>query len=171
MNLPPNDPPSKPKTRTERTQDRDDHIVTLLKDNRPTRAIAQMKGLAFDYCRDLCRELILIHKIDWNPKEAAEAQKGKLPFGLTSESRVFRAALGTRVYALRDKHHFTEVGNSTGITNAAQARATQGQGTHDYQLSQIERIAKASDVSFRELVLSALLTKEEYDRVSKCLII
>jgi hypothetical protein len=157
------------KSRIERTQDRNEHIVLLLKDNRPTRAIAEMKGLAFDYCRDLCRELVILHDLDYNPSTAATSDKSSLPFGLTEQSRAFRAATGTLVYNLREILHFTDVGNATGLSNADQSRATEGQGVHDYKLSQMERLAEASGMTFRDLVLKSLLTKEEYERVSKCL--
>lgn len=145
--------------------DRDERILEHMRRQRPVASIAEIEGLEPLYCRKATHRLAAEHGLEYVPEKE---QPGWL---LSDQSRPLRNYLGDLVYDLRNQpgRHPLEVCPLTGLTQSEQILAIEKGGRHDYKVSQIERIIKASDRQFKKAMLRALLTREEFAMVSKCL--
>jgi hypothetical protein len=132
---------------------------------RPVAAIAKILGLEPDYCRKATRRLAAERGIDYQPEKD---QPGGL---LTEASRRLRNHLANVLYAYRNKpgQHPLAVSRETGLTQAQQIQATERGGRHDWAISETERLATATGQEFKSMMLRALLTPEEYQKVARCL--
>lgn len=148
--------------------ERDERIITFMRQNRPIEAIAKIEGLAADYCRKATRRLATEHSIDYSPaKEAAPSLLGEA-------TRRFRNNLANVLYIFRNKpgQHPLAVAKTTGLTQAQQILAEERGGQHDYALSELERLAAATEQDFTRMMIIALLkgpTEAEQTRLKKVL--
>lgn len=80
-----------------------------------------------------------------------------IPYGLGDGTSRIRSHLGNRVSDLRRKGmERWEISTAIGITPIAGINAaTVGPERHDWKMSELERLAKAGDTTFIELILSA----------------
>lgn len=146
--------------------ERDERIIEFMEQRRSVAVIAELEGIETDYCRKATRRLAETHGIKYNP------DKEPVPAGLlTDASRVFRRNMANILYDYRNApgRHPLEVCRDTGLTQFQQTIAAERGGQHDLKLSQLERIASATDKPFRTMMLRALLSKDEYQKVIKCL--
>src|SRR3546814_18212405 len=65
--------------------EREDQILALLKEKTSVKAISMLVGMPFDYCKTMCLELVKKHGLDYDSKEAAVADRDKMPVGVTSD--------------------------------------------------------------------------------------
>lgn len=146
-------------------QERDERIVTFMRQQRPIAVIAELEGLEADYCRKACKRLAAEHGIDYDPNSEPVSP------ALSDASRRLRNHMANVLYAYRNapNRHQLEVARDTGLTQSQQLIATERGGRHDYKLSQLERIAAATGQPFTKMMLRALLTPDEYQRVARCL--
>jgi len=84
------------------------------------------------------------------------------PVGLLEIPRHMRYNLAKLLRDLRDEHHYVDVAHMIGLTNIEQARADKAPYTHNWTLSQIQRLAAASGKTFEE-VLTYMHTPYEAD--------
>ena len=145
--------------------ERDERIVTFMRQQRSIAVIAELEGLEPEYCRKACRRLAVDHDIDYKPTSESS------PAGLTDASRRFRSGMGDMLYRYREVpgRHQLEVSRETGLTQAQQVRATQRPNDHDWTLGQLERFAGASGQDFTHMMLRALLPPDQYQKVARCL--
>lgn len=146
-------------------RERDDRIKTFMSQQRPIAAIAELEGLAEDYTRKAVRRLAVEHGIDYQPISEST------PVGVTEASRTFRNNLANVLakYRAEPGRHQLEVARETGLTQAQQVAATQRPNDHNWTLGQMERTALATDQDFTPMMLRALLSAEQYEKVRRCL--
>lgn len=147
-------------------QERDDRIAVFMEQGRAVAVIAELEGLEPDYCRKATRRIAEERSIEYSP------EKEPVPRGLLSDaSRRFRNNVANEVYKLRETpgRHPLEISRDTGLTQFQIGIAIDKGGLHDYKLSQLERIAAASNDNFTNMMLKALLTPEQFDKVARCL--
>jgi hypothetical protein len=181
-------------------KDEDEWVVDLLKDQRPVAAIAKLIGKDRDYTYSIVNRLLQARpEINYRP----EADRAAPMLG--EGTRAFRAVLAGKLYALRDQVkdrlglEGTDVVRAgkyaTGLTRAQQKRAIERPYTHDWKLSELQRLAEATgqdvrellaecairpehvvrsepapvDTGFRSFVLKSLLSPDEYRKVMACL--
>lgn len=157
---------SRGEQRKQLLNERDERIIKFMHEQLPVANIAELEGLEEDYTRKATRRLAVEHDIDYKP---VKNQNGA---GLLTEAtRYFRNNIANRLYALRNKpgQHPLAVARDTGLTQAQQVAASERGGLHDYKLSQLERIAAMSGDDFKLMMLKALLTPDEYQKVARCL--
>ena len=157
--------PTRGEQRKQLLQERDDRIVEFMRQNRPIAAIAELEGLAEDYARKAVKRLEAQHGIDYKP------QSEPAPVGVTEDSRLLRNHLANVLARYRDEpgRHQLEVCTATGLTQAQQVAATQRPNDHNWTLAQMERTARATGQDFTPMMLRALLTRDQYEKVRKCL--
>src|SRR3546814_1339820 len=83
--------------------EREDQILALLKEKTSVRAISMLVGMPFDYCKTMCLELVKKHGLDYDSKEAAVADRDKMPVGVTSDSDLVRHRLADLMYDARQR--------------------------------------------------------------------
>jgi hypothetical protein len=162
---------SRGEQRKQLLSERDQRIVQFMKERLSVAHIADLEGIEEDYARKATRRLAAQEGIEYNPAKETSREI------LTDASRQFRIGMAKIVSELRDAPgaHPLEIARDTGLTQAAQVAATQRAEnsnvgyTHDYKLSQLERIAATRGDDFRRMMLRALLTREEWLMVAKCL--
>lgn len=137
----------------------------MIKAQMPKAYIAQTLGLHQDYCTDLINNLVRKHGLTYKP---TKVDPRGFPPGITDESRRFRAKLGDMLYSVRQNVHHVEIGISTGLCNKAQAQASELPFNYDWRLGQLQRLAVTVGVPFKDMMLKALLTEQEYEYLSKC---
>lgn len=152
--------------RREKLDERDDHIADLIQNGVPLTSMAVMVGAHRDYCKDHVARICQERGLTYNPTEEGEKD---LPVGVTKDSWRFRHNLATRVYDARETHHYIELQTQLGLSNKAQAKASDNPYTHDWTLGQLERLSRFLGVSFTRMMLMNLLTDEEWEKVSACL--
>lgn len=132
---------------------------------RPVAAIAEVIGLAPDQTRKIITRLKKELGLEYKPPRL----QPRILF--TDQSREFRNSLGNMLYGYRERSrkHPTEIAMELGLLISQQKKATERGGQHDWKISEIERLAAARGESFKQAGLRALLTKEEYQIVAKCL--
>lgn len=146
-------------------RERDERIVTFMSQQRPIVAIAELEGLAEDYTRKAVKRLAAEHGIDYKPTSE------QAPVGVTEASRTFRNHTANVLARYRDcpGRHQLEVARETGLTQAQQILATQRPNDHNWNLGQLERLARATGQDFTPMMLRALLPAEQYEKVRRCL--
>lgn len=75
-----------------------------------------------------------------------------LPLGLMDIERQFRVNLKTKLNELRDHNHYIDVAHMVGMTNVEQHRAVTSPFTHNWTLSQMQRLAAALGLTFEEVL-------------------
>jgi hypothetical protein len=149
-------------TRVQAIDRRYDTITALLKAGRPTSAIAEIVGLNYEHCKDLISD---IRRAEGLP--VSHNKSNGAPVGVTEESHHLRAKLGDMLYKLGETHHAVDLAGITGVPPQSQTKAAQRPFHFNWAIGQIERLARASGMSFREAMFKCLLTTEEYKVVTK----
>jgi hypothetical protein len=151
-------------------RERDERIVEFMREGRPIRAIKELEGLDHDNCRKICLSLSRQYGVEYDADDRKEPGQ-ILPEGITEQSQGFRSRLADMLYQLgHDRRmHKIEIAQATGITQRSQKYATERPFTHNWSLSQIERLAAVRGTGFRDLMLRAIFTPEEYKKVIACL--
>ncbi|WP_156930363.1 hypothetical protein [Sphingomonas jaspsi] len=145
--------------------ERDERIITAMRQGRPVAAIAELEGLEPDYCRKATRRLAAEYGIEYTPDPQST------PPRLSDASRTFRNNMANVVYDYRNApgRHQLEVSRDTGLTQAQQLLASQRGGQHDFRLSQLERLAASTGQDFTVMMLRNLLSAEQFEKVRRCL--
>lgn len=151
-------------TRRQKLDERDAYLIDLIKDGVPLTIMAKMVGTHRDYCGDIVQRLCREHGLTYAPTPEGEKD---LPLGISDQSRPLRAHLGNLIYNLREVDHHLQIAIDTGLTNKAQRKARDHPFAHDWTLGQMERLAKRLNKTFREMMLEALLTEEEWVCIRK----
>lgn len=146
-------------------RERDERIVSFMNLRRPVAAIAELEGLPEDYCRKAVNKLAVEHGIDYQPISDTSS------VGLTESSRTFRNNMANVLARHREQpgRHQLEVARDTGLTQTQQIAATQRPNDHNWTLAQLERTARMTGKEFTPMMLRALLTPEQYEKVRRCL--
>lgn len=112
-------------------------------------------------------EIVDLEGLDpFNTKEAHNAIKAAgvtisrertktLPLGLTKENESWRKRIGYHVDDLRAKHCQLDVSRLLGMTNAEILKATTRPATHNWTLSQLQRLANARQEPLADMVMRA----------------
>jgi len=89
---------------------------------------------------------------------------------MTDESAAFRTRLGGYIANMRDVDQLTdiEIGKATGLPSRCQKRATEG-SIHDWSISQLERLARATNQSLKELIIKTMFTKSDIPLITSVL--
>lgn len=149
-------------TRVQAIDRRKEIIAELLKEGRPTSAIAEIVGLNYEHCKDLISAIRREQNIP-----VFTARNDDAPVGITDESHHLRAKLGDLLYKLGETEHAVDLAGIIGVPPQSQTKAAQRPFHFNWMLGQIERLARASGMSFRETMLKCLLTSDEYKVVAK----
>lgn len=152
--------------RRQKLDEREAYILDLVKENTPLASIAKLTGTNQDYCGDLIEKLVKEYGLTYAP---AKPGTEDMPVGVTSDSHTFRNNLAPLVYDLRETDHHLQIARDTGLLNIAQRRASSRPHNHDWTLSQLERLARRLDIPFKEMMLKALLTDNEWKTVERCI--
>lgn len=145
--------------------EREGRLRQFISENRPVAVIAKLEALDFSYAKLLIRKLVKDEKLDYNPPKITKS--GEQPIvGLTEDSERFRGRLADRLYALGDDHRAIALG--TGIMLRSQKFARDRPFNYDWTVSNLERVARASNKGFRQFMLEALLTPEEQAKAARC---
>lgn len=146
-------------------RERDERIVSFMRQQRPVAAIAELEGLAEDYTRKAVKRLGDEHGIDYQPIAEPTA------VGITEASRAFRNTMANILARHRSVpgRHQLEVARDTGLTQAEQVSATQRPNDHNWTLAQLERTARATGQDFTPMILRAVLTPAQFEKVRRCL--
>lgn len=83
-----------------------------------------------------------------------KSRASKPPIGLKKENERFRFNLGRSLVRIRDVHPQVDVSRMVGMTGTQCLEATEKK-THDWTVSQIQRLAEAQGMSFQEMVINA----------------
>jgi len=126
-----------------------ERITGYIKDKYGVPDIIDREGGDPKVISDLCREIG--QQLGIKP---VQGHTDLLPYGLSSSGpgAKLRSTLGNHLFRLTKNHHFREVSVMTGLTNAEQKRALNNPPRHDWSLSQIERMAKARNITFLEVL-------------------
>lgn len=83
------------------------------------------------------------------------------PSGIRPSNDAWRYRIGRVLNDLRDAHPQIEVSRMVGMTNVQIKNATAGPRdcTHDWTVSQLQRLADVSGIPFESLIVQALTTK------------
>lgn len=131
--------------------ERDDQILSLLKDGTSLKAIAQLVGMPLDHAKVTCYALIKKHDLDYNSAETAKGDKDKMPIGVTSESDRVRHRLANLLYDARQRDHALTISMATGLSAKQQRLASERPYRHNWSLGEIERFARYLGIPFAEL--------------------
>src|SRR3546814_19295488 len=82
-------------------------------------------GMPFDYCKTMCLELVKKHGLDYDSKEAAVADRDKMPVGVTSDSDLVRHRLADLMYDARQRDHALTISMATGLSAKQQRIASE----------------------------------------------
>lgn len=144
---------------------REDRLRQFIKENRPVSAIAKLESLDFSYAKLLVRRLVKAENLCYDPPKITNS--GLQPIiGLTDESYNFRSRLGNNLFALGEDHR--QVTLDTGILFRSIKSARDKPFNYDWTLSQIERVGRANNKNFKQIMLEALLSPEERDKARRC---
>lgn len=126
-----------------------EEIINLIVEGVSPRGIAARMGMNEVAARRLINQLIKEHKIDYVVTVVDD-----LPYGLTQETVRLRIYLGARLYDLRQQHGGDRdvVGRLVGLNRREQIRAEQRPYSHNWDLSQIERLSRATSIPIREML-------------------
>lgn len=152
---------SKGDVRLEVREERNQRAIDMLKQGRPVPAICKILGMEKETGRRICNDLIEKHGIDYQPQSFEE----KLP----ADTHLLRHNLSTALYNHREINHWGLISMQTGLTNRQQHQAIDRPYTHDWSISQISRLANAQGEDFKVFMLKALLSRTEFEKVSRCL--
>lgn len=133
------------------TNGREEHIVDLLKAGRPPEAICEIVGLSpCGSSRALINDVARRHNVDTTPRSF----QGQLPFGVTDASHRLRVVLSEYLYRLREHNDFATVSVLTGLTRNQQLNALNRPFTHNWSLSQIERLLDCFDKTLTDIIIT-----------------
>jgi hypothetical protein len=132
----------------------------------PIANIAALEGIDDDYARKATRRLAAAYGVEYTPTK----KENDLAL-LTEASAAFRRRIADVVYRIRNKPgaHPIDIAHATGLSQEEQKLANERGGAVNLKLSQLERIAAADGQDFKSMVLWAVLSPEEYQKVSRCL--
>src|ERR1041384_6639929 len=99
--------------------------------------------------RRLVNDLVIKHDLSYVPSVADDT-----PYGMDNESIRLRSHLGGLLYDLRTAlgGDRTAVARVTGLNRTEQIRAEQRPYNHGWSIQQMQRLAKACDMTFMELI-------------------
>lgn len=126
------------------------------------REVARLEVIDHDYAYKLMVQTARKHGLEYKPHKMSGSTETP---GLTNESKTVRARLGDELYKLELSPG--EAALSTGVPLKAQKLARDRPFNHDWTLSQIERLARARGMTFRELLLKACLAPDLYRELQK----
>lgn len=129
----------------------------------PLKNIAAMEGMHERACRVAIKEIEAEHGIDYM-NNGSKKTADTMPYGLTSATQRLRGRLGDHVYLVRNRGNENstfgrnQVAPRIGLNNRQQLAAEQRPFTHDWTLSQIERLAREVGENPVEFLLKCLTT-------------
>lgn len=130
----------------------------------PYQQIRLAEGMHDRACRGLIKEIEAELGIRYLGTPLSKGDTKDLPFGLTSATSRLRGRLADYLYQLRergnnhDKFARNQVAPKIGLNARQQLRAEQAPFSHDWTLSQIERLAVELGEDPREFLLRCLTT-------------
>lgn len=142
-------------TRTQARLAREDRLAIYIAQGRPVSAVAKSEVIEHDYAYKLLREVAAKRGLTYQPRRGPRAEI----VGLTSASQQLRARLGDALYKLKDAD--TDLTRSVGILAKSQPYAHSRPFNYDWSLSQLERLATATGLDFRTMLLQMLQPTEE----------
>lgn len=131
-------------------------VEQMLKDGLPNAEIAAREGLELTNMSAWLKNNGLAHL-----KPKVQSRTPTQAYGLTSESARMRSRLSKKIAQLRDQYPAEDVAGMTGISEMQQNRTIYSLSAshhilHDFTISQIERLAAALGMTFKELMDYAL---------------
>lgn len=146
-------------------------ILHFVMEQTPFRSIAAMEGMDYDACRKLCAQIAREAGVVFDVEGRAAAP---VVTGINDSNAQFRRRLGDALHEYcrpnpRHERNPSMVGKAVGIPPKSQRRAWEKPFSHDWQLSQMTRLAEARGESFRQLMLRSLLDSQEYEKVARAL--
>lgn len=142
--------------------EREERLIEFIKRGHAASEVAEFIGVDRDYAYKLMSRTAKKHGLEFH---ARRVTGNRLTYGLTDESRPLRARLGDHLYKLNLNP--TDTARVVGVTAKAQKQARDRPFNHDWTLSQIERLSRECGLTFREVIISAILTPEELQQVKK----
>jgi len=140
-------------------------LAQYMRDGTPINVIAQIMGLEANQVRKTCRLLAAEHGIEYKPVR----RPGALPPGMTDASRSLRNHLADRLHEHHEGRHRLQVCVDTGLTQSELRAASERPNAYDWSLSEMERIATATNQDFTVMLLKGLFTKTRFEKVMRCL--
>ena len=134
-------------------QERDERLAIFIEQGRPVRAVAKLEGIEHDYAYKLLKQVARVRGLEYHPRRVAHPA-GEPILGLTAASQTLRARLGDYLYRLEGSP--ATIARQVGITAKNQPVAQDRPFNHDWTLSQIERLAEASNQDFHTFMLGLL---------------
>lgn len=149
-------------------EDRETSVIQLLTEGVPIANIAELEGVDLSVMTRFCRGLITKHSIDYVP--IGRAREMQTP-GITDASVKLRNHLGSYIGEMRDHQRLTEaeVGRLTGLPARAQQRA-RNRSKHNWTISQMERLAEATNQPFMDVLLRGMFSAEDLPHIIKTLV-
>ncbi len=145
--------------------EREGRLRQFIAENRPISAIAKLECLEFNYAKLLVKAIVATEGFDYQPERISKSGSQEI-VGLTEETRHLRGQLGNALARLKDDPR--EVTLKTGVMFRSLKVARDKPNNFDWSLSQIERLARANDKTFRQLMLESLLTPDEKAKAIRC---
>lgn len=142
-----------------RRLEREERLLTFIQQGRAVRSVAALEGIDHDYAWQLMKKVAEKHGLEFHSKRSAEVEI----HGLTEESMQLRARLADQLFHLQKSQ--SEIARAVGLKARAQSRARERPYQYDWTISEMERLARANGMSFRELMLKALLDPIDLKRV------
>src|SRR3546814_11114574 len=91
-----------------------------------------------DWSSDVCSSDLKKHGLDYDSKEAAVADRDKMPVGVTSDSDLVRHRLADLMYDARQRDHALTISMATGLSAKQQRIASE----RPYHRSEERRVGK-----------------------------
>jgi hypothetical protein len=129
----------------------------------PLTNIAAMEGMAERACRAIIKEIEAESGFEYRGA-GTRRDNAELPFGLSSSTHRLRSHLAGELYSFREKGNrgkpFTrnQLAPLIGLNTRQQIRAENKPFTHDWTLSEIERLARELGRDPLEFLLTCLTT-------------
>ncbi len=152
--------------------ERRERIIEFIKEQLPIINIAQIEGMDFDNCRKLCMQIAREDGLPYEPEHRQAAPV--YPCGIDQGNAELRRRLGDTLYGYvaptpRTQRNPSMVGRAVGIAPRQQRRAWEKPFSHDWSISQMNRLAGTLGEDFTPFVLRHLLRPEQYEKVARVL--
>lgn len=142
---------------------RRERIITYMQQDPPVTlcGIATMEGMAERACRLLIKEIEAETGLTYGGS-GVRRDPDELPHGLSAATNALRSYLAGELYTLREKgnrgksYSRAELAPLIGLNPRSQIRAVNKPFTHDWKLSEIERLAWAMGRDPLELLTACL---------------
>lgn len=126
-------------------------IVDYIKQGKPPLEICDLEGLdPANEPRRMRKEIADPMGLTINTAATAPPPAALMEVG--TKDLPIKANLKTKLAGLRNNHHYVDVGHMVGLTNKEQIRAMTSPYTHDWTISQIQRLAVACGMTFEQML-------------------